>query len=572
MKELNLKPFRFWCHKIIPLIYDDSLSYYELLCKVVKYLNEVIENQNAANEAFDTIETNFKQLKYYVEHYFDDLDVTEEINNKLDQMAESGALADLIAAYLPTSNETLIYPEYLASAIYADGRYDQDNIRSLCSIIQSICVLDDTHAVGLVCRPLAAHPTNYANLIEFNPQTGIITNTHQDVLVGHGNDMCTDGTYLYVAWDYTFAEDYTYTPSNKISKISLADFSVVEVIDPEVRAISIGFDEVNKEFYIGSTGTQYFVFNNDFSVMVRSFELKSENFWTNYYTGGSVKNVFQSCNIVNGYLYQVYSYPNVMVRYDLNGNIMQIYNFPYQLGNGGSIGELESVCWDNYNKRWLGVAFGVMGLRDYDVNSFFIFNLKKGQVIHCVPDATTRYNYPAADIYVDHTVGTNNRMIGSAAYPFRFIQQAVDYARMEQRPMRIIVRYLDTAANHAYGCVNIGAVDNLQITSYTAYNNTEIKRYFIPVLHIEQASNILITLNNAESLIAKKVTGLQLGHCRIKTAELERVQCVRFGTDCLFDELIDYNLCLIDNYKDDQAPEIKIRNSTNTVALPNQGQ
>ena len=34
------------------------------------------------------------------QHYFDNLDVQEEINNKLDEMAESGQLTDIIAQYL----------------------------------------------------------------------------------------------------------------------------------------------------------------------------------------------------------------------------------------------------------------------------------------------------------------------------------------------------------------------------------------------------------------------------------------------------------------------------------------
>lgn len=38
--------FKYWCHKILPLVYDDSLSYYEQLCKVVSLLNQVIENVN----------------------------------------------------------------------------------------------------------------------------------------------------------------------------------------------------------------------------------------------------------------------------------------------------------------------------------------------------------------------------------------------------------------------------------------------------------------------------------------------------------------------------------------------
>lgn len=42
----NVERFRGWCYKILPLVYDDSLSYYETLCKVVSLLNQVIENIN----------------------------------------------------------------------------------------------------------------------------------------------------------------------------------------------------------------------------------------------------------------------------------------------------------------------------------------------------------------------------------------------------------------------------------------------------------------------------------------------------------------------------------------------
>lgn len=37
---------RYWCHKILPLVYDDSLSYYEVLCKTSAKLNEVIDSTN----------------------------------------------------------------------------------------------------------------------------------------------------------------------------------------------------------------------------------------------------------------------------------------------------------------------------------------------------------------------------------------------------------------------------------------------------------------------------------------------------------------------------------------------
>lgn len=30
----EMNPFRFWCQKVLPLAYDDALSYYEVLCKL----------------------------------------------------------------------------------------------------------------------------------------------------------------------------------------------------------------------------------------------------------------------------------------------------------------------------------------------------------------------------------------------------------------------------------------------------------------------------------------------------------------------------------------------------------
>lgn len=98
----KLTPFKFFCLTNFPFIEEDfdALTYYELLCKVVEYLNKVIDTANAIGTQTEELTNAFNELKSYVDNYFNNLDVQQEINNKLDQMAESGQLTDIIAQYL----------------------------------------------------------------------------------------------------------------------------------------------------------------------------------------------------------------------------------------------------------------------------------------------------------------------------------------------------------------------------------------------------------------------------------------------------------------------------------------
>lgn len=61
--DVFLKPFRFWCQKVLPLVYDDSLSYYEVLAKLTKYINELIEMMKTISSAFDAIQDEFDDIK-----------------------------------------------------------------------------------------------------------------------------------------------------------------------------------------------------------------------------------------------------------------------------------------------------------------------------------------------------------------------------------------------------------------------------------------------------------------------------------------------------------------------------
>lgn len=78
--EINsTEKLRFWCQKVLPLVYDDSLSYYEVLCKIANTLNILIDNNNKLPEYIEekiieyVTSDDFEDvLKKYMAHYVED--------------------------------------------------------------------------------------------------------------------------------------------------------------------------------------------------------------------------------------------------------------------------------------------------------------------------------------------------------------------------------------------------------------------------------------------------------------------------------------------------------------------
>ena len=96
---IPLTPFKGWVLENFPFIEADfdAITNYQLYCKIVEYLNNVISNQNQVQELGTELVTAYNQLLDYVNNYFDNLDIQEEINNKLDKMAEDGSLELIIS-------------------------------------------------------------------------------------------------------------------------------------------------------------------------------------------------------------------------------------------------------------------------------------------------------------------------------------------------------------------------------------------------------------------------------------------------------------------------------------------
>lgn len=59
----NISPFTFWCQKVMPAVLDDSLSFYEVLCKLTAKLNDAIETINGHSELIKTMQSEIDALQ-----------------------------------------------------------------------------------------------------------------------------------------------------------------------------------------------------------------------------------------------------------------------------------------------------------------------------------------------------------------------------------------------------------------------------------------------------------------------------------------------------------------------------
>lgn len=144
----KVSPLRYWCQKVLPLVYDESLSYEELLCKVVAKLNEVINNIDGIPEYIKELisEDNLREL---LSELLDELRVqivadNEETKTTASKDHEAGDLIWLNGKLAVITRDILAGTEYIekTSSVGITGnfvyttievetrpRYSSDNMR-----------------------------------------------------------------------------------------------------------------------------------------------------------------------------------------------------------------------------------------------------------------------------------------------------------------------------------------------------------------------------------------------------------------------------------------------------------
>lgn len=95
----GIRPFRAWIQMVLPQVYDDALSYQELVYKLLAYINTLIADVDACEENISALQVAFEELQCFVNCYFKRLDLTGEVEKKLDEMSLDGTLGTLMGQF-----------------------------------------------------------------------------------------------------------------------------------------------------------------------------------------------------------------------------------------------------------------------------------------------------------------------------------------------------------------------------------------------------------------------------------------------------------------------------------------
>lgn len=114
--------FRFLAQRVLPLVYDDSLSYYEILCKIVAKINEI-------TEVWDPDKIN-EILTEALDEYLDNLDIYDEVMQNLDLYFAD--VLDYAADNTGTTDSTTAFSNAIASGkgviVVPPGQYIVNNL------------------------------------------------------------------------------------------------------------------------------------------------------------------------------------------------------------------------------------------------------------------------------------------------------------------------------------------------------------------------------------------------------------------------------------------------------------
>ena len=393
----DIKPLRHYSHKVLPLVYSDALSYYEVLCKHTNTINALIANGEASNEELNNLYEAFGRLEEYVNsanmdiqnvgtvaHYFPSLE-TGGYSGNSSLMVVGGKC--ILFDCGPTVNWSAIRDYY--TELYNDGVFT-----NIDAIVISHYHYDHVENLGSLLD-LFPHSSCKA-FVPMNPRGYLLSNDVTDVL--SLRDMV-----------------YRELEKRSVPCVEITEDTIVEVAPP-LCSIKL----------INSTPADY----------------------AHYSQIGTVYNNYSMCALVQtGNVYAMY--PGDIQR-DAQIRLMDAHNLPkldlycvhhHGIQNDDYTPYLDKIA-PNASVVQTNHARGlVSGASSFAMNYFrgatyscaygrvvYVSGNDGGEIIEGCELEKQGWYYSYVDLYVDNTYGGSVHN-GTEQYPFTDINEAMMFVR-----------------------------------------------------------------------------------------------------------------------------------------------
>lgn len=407
--------FRFWCQKVLPLVYDDSLSYYEVISKLVKFVNDLAER---ISDAFEEINLNVKQ---YVENWLDEH--PEATTTVEDGAITSAKLNEEI--YLTDEDVYNIKNGGTYSGVKVLNGYELKYYNDLsklewgftkgkvtCNVIgelplgvQGACWVDAHNYVFAIPDT----PTT-CNVYKWDESTHTLSDP-VNLQVYHANSIAYNPTNGYLYFADAITNDGQGDLLNTITVVRYSDLSFVKrITSPAEGGIySVAYDRDTNTFYStnyrGNTEGQanaLYEWNGEFESVNRKIIL--DDLTVRFNPTSSSQGV--QC-VVNGVAYiPYYEISRVVVGYNLtDGKKVSVSNIPRCLNGYRHARELEAVTYNYDTKQYIvfnsNTAFEV-GIKhaivEKRINALYVTSTLRTLGIYINYDISSNNTSPATDV------------------------------------------------------------------------------------------------------------------------------------------------------------------------------
>lgn len=250
-----------------PFIDTNDLNLDWLLKNMKQIIQQWADYQVEMNQNFTDLEAAFTALREFIMYYFDNLDVQEEINNKLDSMVASGELIDILQPTISTETSA-----WLAEHISQPSTPAVDTSLTVSGAAADSKTVGDNFKVSFMRRtiPDEAHSTvdevdyidlNYSGLRTYS---GWYTMSSTQKVLNSPEDPATEGQRYFILYKSGSALTHM-VYCNAATKVfayrvfynsqwygwrNLVDSSTITALNSAINSINTELDSIYQRFAI----------------------------------------------------------------------------------------------------------------------------------------------------------------------------------------------------------------------------------------------------------------------------------------------------------------------------------